>query len=152
MATALRQSFRRAPGTEAPDWSAAVRSSATPLRALGLVIGALVLAAWPDPTDRVYITTFVLLALYLIGLWLITSDSEWATNGRQRLSSLTAASADQNDTLVGRHAGQLRIAGILLAGVAIVFVPNLGLGALAGIVALTLAYLAVVEWLSTRTA
>ena len=111
MATAVRGSVRRDPETSAPDWGAAVRSSATPLRALGFVIGALVLAAWPDPTDRVYVTTFILMALYFIGLWLMTGDGEWATSGRQRLAGLWSPGDDQNDSIVGRHAGPLRIAG-----------------------------------------
>jgi hypothetical protein len=155
LARAVRGSVRRAPGEPAPDLRLAIRDSATPLRVIGFVAGALVLAAWPQPNGRVYVTTFVLLAAYLAGLWLITSDGEWATRARERMSEafgrVGGSGGERNLSFAGRHAGQLRLAGIVGGLIAIILVPDLGIGALAIIVALTLVYLALVDWLATRT-
>jgi len=157
LAVAVRRTVRRPAGEAAPDLAGAVRASATPLRLFGLVLGALVLVAWPEPSDRVYVTTLLLLALYLTGLWIITSTSELAARARGQLAAAWdrvdgTSESERNATLVGRHAGQLRIAGIVLAIVVAFAIPNFGIGALAGIVAVTVVYLALIDWASAREA
>ena len=154
LARAVRGTVRPQEGAPEPDLRGAIKGSGTPLRVFGLVVAALVLAAWPEPSTRVYVTTFGLLALYLLGLWIITSDSEWAGNAREKTGEawdrVGGSDDPRNATLVGRHVNQFRIAGIVLAVIALIVVPNLGIGAFVAIVAITLVYLALIDWLATR--
>lgn len=156
IAVAIRGTVRRPAGQPAPDLAEAVRASATPLRVFGLVAGALLLAAWPDPSTRVYVTTFIVLGLYFGALWTITSSSDLAARARAQAGSawgrVSSPDDERNATFIGQHTNQFRIAGLVLAGIALIAVPNLGIGALAGIVALTLVYMALVDWLSTKEA
>lgn len=154
LAKAVRGTVRPQEGAPESDLRGAIKGSGTPLRVFGLVLAALVLAAWPEPSTRVYVTTFGMLALYLLGLWIITSDSEWAGNAREKSSEawgrVGGSDDPRNATLVGRHVNQFRIAGIVLAVIGLILVPNLGIGAFVAIVAITLVYLALIDWLATR--
>ena len=53
-------------------------------------------------------------------------------------------------SFVGRHAAYLRGAGIVVALLAVILVPDLSLGTLAAIVAVTLIYFSLVEWLASE--
>jgi len=157
LAKAVRGTVRRQPGEPAPDLAGALRNNAAMLRVLGLISGALILAAWPEPSNRVYITTFALLAFYFVVLWVFTSTGERASSIREQAAQAWGrvdgvAGDERNITFAGRHVSQLRVAGIALAVVAMIVIPNLGLGAIAGIVAMTFVYLAAVDWLATREA
>jgi hypothetical protein len=155
LAEAVRGAVRRKPG--APSLASAIRSSATTLRVVGFGTAALVLAAWPDPSDRVRITTFVLVGLYFVALWIITGGSEWAEAARRRIGDAWSAvdgtpEAERNASLVGRYAKWLRLAGVVIAVIVAIAIPGLGIGALAAIVALTFLYLALVDWAAAKPA
>jgi hypothetical protein len=135
----------------------AIRANATVLRVVGFAAAALVLVAWPDPTDRVRVTTFVLVGVYFLALWIITGGSSWAESARGYASSMwnSAQGSDpsqRNDTVVGRYAKWLRIAGVVVAVLMLVMIPGVGLGAIAAIVAFTFVYLALIDWMATRPA
>ncbi len=151
VARAIRQAARG--GGQSAGLAGAIRDSAPALRIGGYIAGVLVLAVWPEPTTRVYLTTFVLLALYTFALWVITGDSAPATSIRNWAGSLSGGPQRSNDSFAGRHAGALRATGIAVALVALILIPNLTFGTAAALVALTLIYLSIVEWLaSDRTA
>ena len=154
LARAVRGARGKAAGT--PTMLDAVRSNATTFRVVGLITGTLVLIVWPSPSDRVYINTFVLLALYFGALWVATGMGSWAQWCRARISDVFDAAGGgtegRNASFFGRNAAILRFGGIALAVVCALALPNVGWGALAGIVAITLAYLALVDWLATKEA
>jgi hypothetical protein len=150
VARAIRQTARG--GGRSESLGGAIRDSAPALRIGGYIAGVLVLAVWPEPTTRVYVTTFVLLALYTFGLWVITGDSAAATAVRRTVASSTGSLAgdgrQSRTRFAGRNAMTLRVAGIIVGLLALIFIPNLTIGTVAAIVALTLIYLSVVEWLA----
>jgi hypothetical protein len=158
LARAVRGRVRRTPDPSAPSLTTAIRDSATMLRVVGFGAAALVLAAWPDPSDRVYITMFVLVAAYFIGLWIVTSNSSWAESARTRISDVWSSAVEgspeaaRNTTAAGRYAKWLRLGGVIVAILLALVIPNLGLGALAAIVALTFLYLALIDWMATKPA
>jgi hypothetical protein len=150
VARAIRQTARG--GGESAGLGGAIRDSSPALRIGGYIAGVLVLAVWPEPTTRVYVTTFALLALYTLGLWVLTGDSAAATSIRKMVASYTGSfSGDggrSSTSFAGRNAVMLRAVGIVLALVVLILIPNLTFGTVAAIVALTLIYLSVVEWLA----
>jgi hypothetical protein len=146
VARAVRQTVSG--GSQSDSLGGAIRASAPALRIGGYIAGVLVLAVWPEPTTRVYVTTFVLLALYTLGLWVITGDSIPATSIRNAVGSVSGGTKRPNDSFAGRNAAVLRIGGIVVGLVALILIPNLTVGTIAAIVALTLIYLSVVEWLA----
>jgi len=150
VARAIRQTARG--GGESAGLGGAIRDSAPALRIGGYIAGVLVLAVWPEPTTRVYVTTFALLALYTLGLWVLTGDSAAATSIRRMVASSTGSFAGDggrsSTSFAGRNAVMLRAVGIVLALLALILIPNLTFGTVAALVALTLIYLSVVEWLA----
>jgi hypothetical protein len=157
LARSARNSVRRGSDPSAPPLGDAIRANATVLRVVGFAAAALVLVAWPDPTDRVRVTTFVLVGVYFLALWIITGGSSWAESARGYASSMwnSAQGSDpsqRNDTVVGRYAKWLRIAGVVVAVLMLVMIPGVGLGAIAAIVAFTFVYLALIDWMATRPA
>jgi hypothetical protein len=154
LARTIRHTVKRPRGEAPPDFRGAVKDNATGLRVAGYIAGVVALAVWPEPTTRVYITIFALLGLYLLALWVMASDSPGAASVRRMLASSTGSlvggKARSNTSFVGRNAAYLRGIGIVVAVLAVIFVPDLTLGTLAGIVALTLIYLSLVEWLAAE--
>ena len=150
VARGVRQTVRG--GSQSDSLGGAIRDSAPALRIGGYIAGVLVLAVWPEPTTRVYVTTFVLLALYTLGLWVLSGDSTAATSIRKAVASATGSlagdSARSRTRFAGRNAVTLRAAGIIVGLLALILIPNLTIGTVAAIVALTLIYLSVVEWLA----
>jgi hypothetical protein len=136
------------------DGGGLVRERAGGLRLLGLGIAGVVLILWPDPGLRVVISVGVLLAIYLATLWMLASDSESAAGLRSRLGDSLGASRDlpvQQGGFVGwmaTHTGILRLLGIVIAGLLVLFVWDLSLGGFVLIAAALLLYLAVIEWAS----
>ncbi len=155
VARAVRQSVRRPAGEPAPDMRAAISDNATSFRVIGFLAAAIALVVWPQPGNRVYVTTFVLLALYLAGLWVVASESAWAAKCREQLAAAWQRAAavpapGGKATFPARYARHLRLAGIAAAVVVAIVIPDAGIGAIAGIVALTLIYLAAIDWLARR--
>jgi hypothetical protein len=147
----MARAAKRQPGA---DWTNAFRTNATTLRAIGLIAGAIVLAGWPDPSTRMYVTTFILLALYFAIIWIMTSTGDMATSIRDQasgmLSGAPAGDGQTNPTFFGRHAGQLRVAGIALAGLILLLLPEISFRAVAIAAVLVFVYLALIEWLAAR--
>lgn len=157
LARALRRAVRLAPEQQGPELATAIANNAISLRVFGFVGGALVLAVWPQPSARVYVTTFVLLGAYFFALWVTTSGSSLALAIREQVSEVSrnfrqARSPAAGESWVVRNAALLRGAGVAVALLACLAVPNFGIGALAVIVALTLVYMALVDWLASRQA
>jgi hypothetical protein len=153
--TALARAVRS--GGRGPGVQAELREAAPALRIGALAVGALVLIAWPDPSRRVYVTAFFLLAVFLAVLWIITTESEWGTSLRERTERAWSRITAEGDTQGSHrwfagHAGQLRVLGILVTIAAILFWPSLTFAGFAALVAAGLLYLAAVEWLATRPA
>jgi hypothetical protein len=155
VARAIRSSARRS--TDAPSLGEALRERVAMLRVAGLIVGALVLIVWPDPTLRVYVTTLGLLAAYLALLFVISSDSEIARRARDewelRRTRWFGSSRDgQHQGWIGRHAGVLRAAGIVAALALLLFWPEPTLRFAVMVIALGLIYLAAIDLASRSRA
>jgi hypothetical protein len=158
MAAAIRGRFRgeaREPGEGLQGWA---REHAIGLRAAGLVGGALLLVIWPDVTTRFALTVFGLVAAYLFGLALLTSEAEWAANTRAKLDELSdkhlaAATGVKGGGFAGfvaTHASTLRIAVIGLSVAFLLLWPTVKLSTVVVIVALALLLLAGIDTLVNR--
>jgi hypothetical protein len=162
LARGLRSTVSRSasavPGESLPDIA---REHANILRLAGLVIGALLLIAWPDPTARVYVTILGLLAVYLGAIWMASSDSESAQRARQRGSELwqqhfaapvmpaTGEKPTRVDWIVAR-AAWFRMTGILVVVALLLVWPSPTWGSVIMLIALLLVYLAALEFISER--
>jgi hypothetical protein len=142
---------------EGADAGGLIRERAGALRLAGLFVAGVILIVWPEPGLRTVIAVGVLLALYLGGIWLIASDSDWATRSRERLSESMVASGDlpaqRRTGFVGWlavHAGLLRLVGLLVGAALVLFVWDVTLGGLVLIAAAVLIYLALIEWALTE--
>jgi hypothetical protein len=155
LAVALRNQVRGRSDPQAP-FTEVARGYATPLRVAGFGIAAVLLLAWPEPTTRVYVTLLVLLAVYLLGVWLLTSDMPAASDTRARAGDLwsryfvTSSSRTGAATAgwVGAHAGVLRLAGVGLALLVLLVLPEVTIGLFVAVIALLFVYLAGVDLLS----
>ncbi len=138
----------------------AVRENAGGLRIGGLGVSGLLLFAWPEPTTHVYVTLFVLLALYLAVLAAVTSDASWAVTVRERASALLSAyfppawdaTAAQSGLLgwIAARVNWFRALGIVAAIIAVVVWPSLTTEQFVGVVAVTLIYLSAIELCAVR--
>jgi len=142
---------------EEADAGGLIRERAGALRLAGLIVSGVVLLVWPDPGLRTVIGVGVLLALYLGAIWLVASESDRARQARERLAENLVASRDvpvhRRSGLVGwvaRHAGLLRLIGLLVGAALVLFVWDVTLGGLVLIAAAVLIYLAVIEWAATE--
>jgi hypothetical protein len=164
LARGLRSSVSRsASGASGESLPGLVREHAGLFRLVGLVVGALLLIAWPDPTARVYVTVLGLLAVYLGAIWVASSDSESAQRVRQRGSELwqqhfaapavpsSEGTPSRLDWFVAR-AAWLRIIGIALAVILLLVWPSPTWGSVIALVALLLVYLAAIEFVADRRA
>jgi len=149
------QAARSAARREDADAGGLVRERAGFLRLGGLAIAGVILIVWPEPTERTVITVGALLALYLGVIWLLASESEWATRARERLADGLGGSQDvpvQRRTglagWVAVHAGLLRLLGIVVGACLVLFVWDLSLNGFVLIAAAVLLYLAAIEWAS----
>lgn len=159
MAGAIRDRFRgegREPtGGGMQGWA---REHAIGLRAAGLVGGALLLVIWPDVTTRFALTVFGIVAVYLLGLALVTSEADWAVNARAKLDEMSdkhlAASTGVKGGgfagFVATHASTLRIAVIGLSVAFLLLWPTVKLSTFVVIVALALLLLAGIDTLVNR--
>jgi hypothetical protein len=147
VAVAVRSAARR--NAEAPSIREAVRERAAALRIIGFVVAAVALIVWPDPTTRTYLTVLGLLGVYLLMLFLVSSDSQIAVRVRERWDgwwrAWTATPEGVQSGWVPAHAGALRIGGIVAAIALLVFWPDPSLRFLVMVVALALIYLAGVD-------
>jgi hypothetical protein len=158
-AVSARGWVRRSP--EAPSLVMLIRQRVTVLRLTGLSVAAIALIAWPDPSTRVVATVLALLALYLLTLWLLASESAWAVSLRAHAAAFwegaTAGARERAQTerspvmrLLVEHASWLRIAGIVVAVLVLVAWPSPGVGVFVAVVALTLLYLALIDAIMGR--
>ena len=162
LAVALRASVRPGrDGGQAVSLREALRRRAGVLRLWGLGIAAVLLVAWPDPTTRVYVTMLGFLVAYLLLITVATSDAEWAAGTRVRVGAFwdrylrvqAAPAGMANGSVQGWiavRAGWFRGLGIVAAGAALLFWPSLSFGAVIGVIAATLIYLAVLEGITNR--
>ncbi len=159
LAVAVRSAVRRRPG--GPSLAAVIRERVAALRIAGLVGAAGVLIVWPDPTARVYLTTLGLLALYLVGLLLLESDAPWAKTARERVQRFwqeqtkPGAAVSPEDRSIGawiaRHAGSLRLIGIIVAIALLLLWPSMSLRMFIVVVALGFIYLAGIDLVAGRS-
>jgi hypothetical protein len=150
----LRRSERREEG----GFEGFVRERVVGLRLAGLALAGVILILWPDPTLRTVLTVGFLLVTYLGLIYLFASESSWAASARSSLAGWTAGMADEQGEappgVVGwvvRHAGILRVAGIVVGAALVLFVWDLSLGGMVLIVAGELLYLALIEWAVAST-
>jgi hypothetical protein len=129
------------------------------LRAAGLVAGALLFIIWPDPGARFALTVFALAGLYLLLLALIVSEAEWAVRARayaaefRDRSSGTGPSGEGKGSAaswVGRRAGAIRLALIILGVVLLLFWPNVRFSTVAVVVVVELLLFAGIDALAGR--
>lgn len=155
LAVAVRGNVRRNDGEAPAGFADEVRQAAPLLHVGGLVVGALVLLAWPEPTNRVYVTTLFLLAAYFAGIWTLTSDSSWAASAREHIDGVWQRLSARSEGVpgfrgwIGRQAAAFRIAGVGIAGLLVILWPGLTFASLVAILAMALLYLALIEWLVT---
>jgi hypothetical protein len=158
MAAGIRRRFRREGPVEGEGLQGWAREHVIGLRAAGLVGGALLLVIWPDADTRFAFTVFGLVAAYLLGLTLITSEADWATSARSRLGELSDRHLAESTGVQGggfagfvaTHASTLRI---LVIGLAVAFLllwPTVKLSTVVVIVALVLLLLAGIDTLVNR--
>ena len=157
LARAIRSAARRQGAPPDADLRTELQESATALRVGVLAIGALVLLAWPEPSTRVYVTAFALIGAFVAGLWIITSESEWAGSARDRIGSgwqrLNAGPTDEAAAgWFAAHLGALRVAGLVVTIAAVMLWPEMTLGVFAALVGGSLLYFAFLEWLASRPA
>jgi hypothetical protein len=140
-------------GEEQAQVGSLLRERAGALRLAGLAIAGIALILWPDPDLRTVITIVGLLAVYLMIIWIAASESEAAISSRNFV-----ANRFTNDEPIQRtgfiawlaeHAGMLRLLGIVLGAVLILFVWDLSLRGFVLIAAFELLYFAIIEWAST---
>jgi hypothetical protein len=141
---------------EEADTGGLIRERAGALRLAGLIVAGVLLIVWPDPGLRTVIAVGVLLALYLGVIWLIASDSGWATRAREGLAETLGSPRDVPAERragfmgwVATHAGLLRFVGLLVGAALVLFVWDVTLGGLVLIAGAVLIYLAVIEWAAT---
>jgi hypothetical protein len=142
---------------EEADAGGLIRERAGALRLVGLIVAGVILIGWPEPGLRTVIGVGVLLALYLGVIWLLASDSGWATRAREGLAETLGSPQDAPAERrtgfvgwVGTHAGLLRLVGVLVGAALVLFVWDVSLGGLVLIAAAVLIYLAVIEWATTE--
>ena len=142
---------------EEADAGGLIRERAGALRLAGLIVSGVILIVWPEPGLRTVIGVAVLLALYLGVIWLLASDSGWATRAREGLAETLGSPGDVPAQRragvvgwVGTHAGLLRLVGLLVGAALVLFVWGVTLGGLVLIAATVLIYLAMIEWAATE--
>jgi hypothetical protein len=160
MAAGLRGRLRREENPEpgGQGFQGWAREHAIGLRAAGLVFGALLLVIWPELNARVALTVFGLVAVYLGGLALLTSDADWAVSARSKMDELSdkhlaQATGVQGGGISGwiaTHAGSLRIAVVVLAVAFLLLWPTVKLSTVVVVVALALLLLAGIDTLVNR--
>jgi hypothetical protein len=132
------------------DWA---HDRAAILRGTGLAAAAIILLLWPEASARVVWTIVGITALYLLGLWILVSDSEWARKARGQVGDFFATDPSTDaapDSFVARRSGWLRIAGIAVALVLVATLPDISYARLIAIAAGVLIYLAMIDYLSRR--
>ncbi len=163
MDTGLPKAIRSTYRGQADDLAEWIRERAWALRIAGLGLGGLLLITWPDPSSRMIVTVFVLLALYLAVLAIVTSDAAWAVWMRSRGGELwerffrvdeaTVASPPGKRTLPGwvaARASWFRVIGIVLGVALLIVLPSLTFGTFVLVVALELLYLAAIDMIVNR--
>jgi hypothetical protein len=153
LAEAVRRSARREDGAVEGGFTGFVEERAVALRLAGLLIAGVVLVLWPDPDLRTVLTVGLLLVVYLGLIYLIASNDSWATSAREKLGQWMTGMGDEPvvppSGFVGwvvRHAGLLRLLGIVVGAALVLFVWDLSLRGMVLIVAAELLYLAGIEW------
>ena len=128
------------------------------LRLAGFGVAAVVLIAWPSPTWRIYAATAALLVAYLALLWAATSDSEAAARARehgalwkQRLGHTEQPKGRGLSGRIASRAPQLRIGGIVVALLLLVFWPDLTWRGVVALAVCALLYLAAIDWAVRET-
>lgn len=130
------------------------------LRAAGMVGGALLFITWPDPGVRFTLTVFALVALYLLLLALIVSESQWAVKARAYAAEFndrylrTPPSVESGGlpaNWVARRAAAIRIALITLGVAFLILLPDVRFSTVAVVVVVELLLFAGVDALASRT-
>ncbi len=163
MDTGLPKAIRSAYRGQADDLAEWIRERAWALRIAGLGLGGLLLITWPDPSSRMIVTVFVLLALYLAVLTIVTSDAAWAVGMRSRGGELweryfrvdeaTVAGPTGKRTLPGwvaARAAWFRVIGIATGIIFLAAWPSVTFGLVVVIVALEFLYLAAIDMIVNR--
>ena len=160
---AIRSTFRGQDDDKQVNLAGWIRERAWALRIAGLGLGGLLLITWPDPSSRMIVTVFVLLALYLAVLTIVTSDAAWAVWMRSRGGELwdryfrvdeaTVASPPGKRTLPGwvaARASWFRVIGIAIGIIFLAAWPSVTFGLVVVIVALEFLYLAAIDMIVNR--
>jgi hypothetical protein len=155
----LRTKIRGKPG-EGPTLREWAIERVHVLRLVGLGLGALFILVWPDPSTRLTVTVLVIVGLYLVAVTALTSAAEWARRVREKANELLGAPKEPVEAgvprsgtamWVERHSGLLRLIGLVAAIILLAAWPNFTFGTFFVVSALTLMYLAAIDWLSNRT-
>ncbi len=160
---AIRSTFRGQDDDKQVNLAGWIRERAWALRIAGLGLGGLLLITWPDPSSRMIVTVFVLLALYLAVLTIVTSDAAWAVWMRSqggelwdryfRVDEATVASPPGKRTLPGwvaARAAWFRVIGIAIGIIFLAAWPSVTFGLVVVIVALEFLYLAAIDMIVNR--
>ncbi len=160
---AIRSTFRGQDDDKQVNLAGWIRERAWALRIAGLGLGGLLLITWPDPSSRMIVTVFVLLALYLAVLTIVTSDAAWAAWMRSqggelwdryfRVDEATVASPPGKRTLPGwvaARAAWFRVIGIAIGIIFLAAWPSVTFGLVVVIVALEFLYLAAIDMIVNR--
>jgi hypothetical protein len=154
----LRTKVRGKPG-EGPTLREWAIERVHVLRLVGLGLGALFILVWPDPSTRLTVTVLVIIGLYLVAVTALTSEAEWAKRVREKANELLGAAKQPVESgvprsgtgmWVERHSGLLRLIGLVAAIILLAAWPNFTFGTFFVVSALTLMYLAAIDWLSNR--
>ena len=160
---AIRSTFRGQDDDMQVNLAGWIRERAFALRIAGLGLGGLLLITWPDPSSRMIVTVFALLALYLAVLTIVTSDAAWAVWMRSRGGELweryfrvdeeTVAGPPGKRTLPGwvaARASWFRVIGIATGIIFLAAWPSVTFGLVVVIVALEFLYLAAIDMIVNR--
>ena len=136
-----------------PGLRTAVVNAAPWLRAGGLVLAAAALLVPSDPTTRFYWGVLACLALYLFAITVITSDASWAARVRHwadRGFRIVGGPERPEGNWLARHTAVLRLGGVGVAILALLFWPEPSVQSVVAVIALLLIYLAVLDFVTGR--
>lgn len=150
VARALRASRRHAPDADAVG---ELRAARAPLIIGGILVTALLVLAWPQPSGRVYAAAFALIAFFVAAVIALSSQTRWAKSFRAGVGRLwrdrpaPPSDAGPVRTWVVREDRELQLLGLVLAALALLLLPGLTPGLFTLILVAVVAWIGGIEWL-----
>ena len=120
-----------------------------------VLVTALILLAWPEPSTRVYVAAFALALFFVAAVVAFSSDAEWAVSFRRSIGRLwrqrpaPPQDAGPVRTWLVREDRELQLLGLVLAALALLLLPGLTPALVTLIFVAVFAWIGGIEWLAT---